>query len=115
MEKHFYVTSLGFTIESESLNPLNVEFHLKLTHSVRCMHAVVRKAHGYRSWNFEKSSIFNLRFQKVCLQCRLYLKLRFQGINSHLDPSGGQKNSVPDPLAISTEVLKKLILALQYR
>ena len=51
-----------------------------LSHSVRCMHAVVWKVRGYRSWNFEKSLVFNLRYQEVCLQCRLYLKFWFQGI-----------------------------------
>ena len=60
-------------------------------HSVSCFDEVVWKVHGYRSLNFEKSLIFNLRFQKVSLQCRIYLKLTFQGINSPLDPSGGQK------------------------
>ena len=27
-----------------------------------------------RSWNFEKSLVFNLIHQEVCLQCTLYLK-----------------------------------------
>ena len=36
---------------------------------------------GYCFWDFEKSKVFNLRCQKVWVQCKSYLKLLSYGIN----------------------------------
>ena len=61
-----------------------------ITVSGACMQLFV-KCMGILSGKFDKSKVFNLRCQKVCLQYKLYLKFCSQGINDPLDPLGGQK------------------------
>ena len=53
--------------ETESITGYNNIYRL---HSFRCMHAFFCEVHGNALNNLEKSNIFNLRCQKVCLQCK---------------------------------------------
>ena len=91
LTQFYSVSFIQSRIKLWSCFSTNTQSRFASIHSVRCMHAVVCKVYGYCFRNFEKSQVFNLRCQKVCTQCRSYLKCWSQGIISPLDPFGGQK------------------------